>query len=188
MSKFKEYYLVWFIAFGVMTLFGLLINRDSIDYKLLFLLFFTGIVVPFLLGTLMVWTKNVWTPKRRIKFYNEEPLINLKEFGFININNDYIEGVVNSFNVRVIYDHSYKRELICKIYFEVLEDEEKLLEIDKALRSFSSGINYNGEISIYRELKWKIPNHDIIIEDINSVITFIVNNGIRPTTNSNFSD
>lgn len=181
-DKFKEYYLIWFIIFGVITFLGFSINRNNIDYKLLSFLFFTGVIVPFLIGTLMVWTKNVWTPKRRVKFYNQEPLVNLKEYGFKNINNEYLEGVVNSFKVRVIYDHSYKRVLICNIYFNEFKDEEKLKGIDKMLRKFNSGVNYNGEISIYRELKWKIPKHNIIVQDIEDVINFIVNNGIEPTS------
>ena len=163
MSKFKEYYLIWFLIFGFITIVGVLINDSKIDYKFILLIITTSLVTPICLGRLIDWTHNIWTPKRRKKYYNQEPLINLLKLDFINIDDRYFRGIYNSYSVDIEYDHTMQRLLTYDFYYEPQSlGNEEFKRVYKLLKKYKVDSRAPGIISFSRGIKFKIPK----IEDI----------------------
>jgi hypothetical protein len=163
MKKFKLYYLIWFISFGVLTIVGLFNIESKFDYKVLLLVIFTSVIIPLCLGRLFDWTENVWTPKRRKKYYNQEPLSNLLNLGFKNIDDIYFIGRYKNYNIDIEYNHTMDRLLVYSFYYEPESFENKEFDrINKLLKIHKINIDVPGIIPFAREVRFRIPKLEII--------------------------
>lgn len=161
LSKFLKYYLVWFIIFDVITLLGYF-QIENTDQGAYLLFFITGILCPLLVGKLLDWAENVWTPKRKIKLYHQEPLKSLGSLGFSNHNNDYFIGNIANGELTIQFDHSFRQALIFTLYYspQSLKWDEVKSITQKIKNAKLKAINcdYPGVISSSIEFYFRVPD------------------------------
>lgn len=183
MSKFREYYLIWFLIFGFMTIIGVLLNGSKIGYKFILLIITTSLVIPICLGRLIDWTHNIWTPRRRKKYYSQEPLINLLKLDFININDEYFRGTYNTYSVDIEYDHTMQRFLTYDFYYEPQSfGNEEFKRVHKLLKKYKVDSRAPGIISFSREIKFRIPKIENIEIELMEYSELLKEVSLKPIT------
>jgi len=181
MTKFKKYYLIWFIVFGGITLSGLILNYSKLDAKYLLFAITTSLAIPLLLGRLIDWTENVWTPKKRKKFYNKEPLINLLNIGFTNIEDKYFKGTFNKYNIVIEYNHTFQRLLHYSFYYKPNSfDSKEFKRVSKLLKNENIDIIAPGHILFSKEIKFKLPKYEVIESDLIKICSIMKEKNLEP--------
>lgn len=138
------------------------------------------------MGVLLDYAQNVWTPKRRKKYYNQAPLNELLEFGFRNIENSHFAGVYKGYAMLIIYDHSFSRTIVYEVFYKPVfaDTEEEFDHMYNLLNKnrFELKLAVSGKIVKSRDIRFKMPHFESILEDMDKIVSFMNDKGIEPLT------
>lgn len=173
-----------FILFGVVVLLASIPTWSDFSLKGLGLALATVLGAGTFMGFLLDFAKNVWTPKRRKKHYNQSPLKDLSTLGLVNVDDNYFAGEYKGFYFFLIYDHSFQRILVYEVLNQVTFEDSKAeySHINNVLKSNKLQLTpvQPGKIGKMREIKFKMPSLESIKGDLDSIVLFMNENGIEP--------
>ncbi|NOQ71928.1 MAG: hypothetical protein GQ574_08000 [Crocinitomix sp.] len=191
MIKFRRYYLPMFILFGAVVLIASIPSWSDFSMAGFFLACGTVLLAAAIMGRVLDFAENVWTPKRRKKYFNQSPLKDLSTLGLVNVDDKYFSGEYKGFCFFLIYDHSFQRMLVYEVLhqadFEDSTDEyNRMKDVLKNNKLELTPVQ-PGKIGKVREIKFKMPSLECIKDDLDSIVAFMIEKGIDaliPSKNS----
>jgi Ca2+/Na+ antiporter len=187
MTKFKKYYLSSFILFGAISIVGISINLNNLDFGLLTIFLCASILFPILIGKYIDYNHNVITPKLRKKYYNKEPFTFLQKIGFKNFNDQYFKGVYKNYQFEIMFEQSDDRYIT---YFTKYNSiQQQISEYDNLNNIFKSSelsmsLNSYGVLVFKRNFK-RLPPFSVLQNDLENISYLLIKNKYEPVIENN---
>lgn len=183
MEKFKSYYLPWLLLFTLIMGFALYKNWGQLTLLGVSLGLLTICIATLVIGKILDFAQNTWTPKRRKKFFHQVPLNQLPTLGFTNNNDEYFEGIYKGYHLQITYDHSYKRTIqLAAFYSPKSKNKEEFDRITRLIKKEKHNLQLvePGILSLEFEFIFKIPNINKLEELINNFIQVLERHHLSP--------
>ena len=189
MKFIKHHFLPWFTVTGVIGVFMILAEGEQLKTSTFLIIKSLVLLASIFFSFLTNWTQNTWTPKRRKKLFGQPPLSNLNNLGFVNVKDDYFEGVFKSYQIVISYDHTLARVLTFYVYYQpksLTRDEFKIidkLKLGKDINLFQPGL-----LTHTKQINFKIPTIEKIEKTLNYLVETIEKSGLAPISQKSYDE
>jgi hypothetical protein len=150
-----------------------------------------ALAVGLLIGGMLDFAANAYTPWRRKSIYNKSPFKELKDKGFELIDETHLEMQIDNFHYGVIWDGSFKPIISIMLLFkpEDFESEEaEMLKKTLKENDYKDIIVENGMLTISFEYNFFRPKYSKIEAAIKTLKRASIALNLQPISNLEISE
>ncbi|MFY0671856.1 MAG: hypothetical protein JXQ87_00545 [Bacteroidia bacterium] len=187
-DRFFRFYFLPIIGWGGLFIFMAIIDlikkdfegRYFVTYLLIWLL------ASILIGGMLDFAANVYTPLRRKGIYKKSPFKDLLDGGFQLINETHLEIQIDGFHYGVLWDGSFKPTISIMVLFSPtgFEEEDNKRVVDLLKKSgFNDLVVADGILKINLDYNFTRPGYKKIEASINQLKQASSTLNLKPISN-----
>ncbi|MGB0432346.1 MAG: hypothetical protein ACPGLV_17860 [Bacteroidia bacterium] len=187
-ERFFRFYLFPLIGWGLFVILAITIDliSNELDISLFFIYMLLWFVLSALIGGMLDFAENVYTPWKRKSIYNKSPFKELKEQGFELIEETHLEMQIDNFHYGVIWDGSFKPFISVMLLFKPADFESQEAEMLKETlkeNDYKDIIVQDGMLIISFEYNFFRPKYSKIDSAIKTLKQASIALNLQPISN-----